>query len=116
MSLIAISVELPRFDEGHRIQRAPSSFDLSQSQAAQQLGVSRPSISEMEAGRRNISATELLSLADLYGVRTDWLSGQEASSLEHPDLELVARKIAGLKNEDVEHLIDLLTSIVSQRK
>ena len=50
---------------------------LSQAQVAKILGLHRPSISEMEAGRRKVSVEELAKLAKIYAVDIEWLAGSE---------------------------------------
>ena len=101
---------------GSRLAIARERAGLSQSQVAAQIGLPRPSISEIEAGRRRVAAEELVGLAELYSVDVDWLAGRgEKKADELRDkLQLAARKVAGLKREDLEKVIDLLTSLKSQ--
>lgn len=60
-------------DIGKRLRLAREQAGLSQSQVAKLLGVHRPTISEMEAGRRKVTAEELSELARVYDVRMEWL-------------------------------------------
>lgn len=96
-----------------RLSIARKRAGLSQAQVALQLGLSRPSISEIEAGRRRVAAEELLEFAELYAVDMDWLAGRGEKKVDtlRDELQLAARKVAGLKDEDMEKVIDLLTSL-----
>ncbi|MGN1026267.1 MAG: helix-turn-helix domain-containing protein, partial [Faecousia sp.] len=48
----------------------------SAAEAAEKLGVSQPTISAWEAGRKTPSIEALENMADLYGVTTDYLLGR----------------------------------------
>lgn len=91
---------------------------LSQSQAAKALNIPRPSISEIEAGRRKVSADELIQFAELYSVDTDWLAGRGEATIDEvrDKLYLAARGAKGLKDEDLNKVIDLLSSLKSDAK
>jgi transcriptional regulator with XRE-family HTH domain len=51
---------------------------LSQGEAARLLNMHRPTISEIEAGNRNVSAEELARFAELYDVGIEWIFGVDA--------------------------------------
>lgn len=101
---------------GSRLAIARKRAGLSQSQVAIELKLPRPSISEIESGRRRVAADELVMFADLYSVDMDWLAGRGEDNVDviRDKLQLAARKVAGLKNEDLEKVIDLLTSLGSK--
>jgi len=101
---------------GSRLAIARKRAGLSQSQVAIELKLQRPSISEIESGRRRVAADELVMFADLYSVDMDWLAGRGEENVDviRDKLQLAARKVAGLKNEDLEKVIDLLTSLGSK--
>jgi len=98
---------------GSRLAIARKRAGLSQAQVAKELKLQRPSISEIEAGRRRVAAEELVSFADLYSVDINWLAGRDEEKIDivRDQLQLAARKVAGLKEEDLEKVIDLLTSL-----
>lgn len=101
-----------------RARIARENAGLSQGQAAKQLGVARPTISECEAGRRKISAVELTAMAKLYGVSVAWLACENDDSTD-PDqdrIELAARAIAGLKDDDLANVLQLVRSIRARGK
>jgi transcriptional regulator with XRE-family HTH domain len=91
---------------------------LSQSQVAKALNLHRPSISEIEAGRRKVSADELVQFADLYAVDVDWLAGRGEERVDgiRDKLYLAARNASGLRDEDLNKVIELLSSLKSGTK
>jgi len=58
---------------GPRIRQIRESLGLSQQALAEKLGVSRPSISQIENGERKVCAEELESLAGIFNMSTDAL-------------------------------------------
>lgn len=98
---------------GSRLAIARTRAGLSQSQVSDKIGIPRPSISEIEAGRRRVAAEELVKFAELYSVDMDWLAGRGEDKADplRDRLLLAARKVANLKKEDLEKVIDLLASL-----
>lgn len=99
-----------------RLRTARESAGLSQGQVARLVGLHRPSISELEAGRRRVTAAELAKFAEIYDVPLPWLVGEtvKAADTRRDQLELAARELAKLKPEDFERLMKLLTSLRQQ--
>lgn len=93
-----------------RLRAAREQAGLSQGQVAKMLGLQRPSVSEIEAGRRKVSAEELTRLADIYNVSISWLTKEEAA-IEDPAIELAARELAKLNGEDLARVIRLLRTL-----
>ena len=95
-----------------RLRLARETAGLSQAQVAKKLGLHRPSVTEMEAGRRAVSADELVTLADLYGVSIDWLTRDpdEKIDIAQERIELAARELSKLKPRDVDRLLQLLAT------
>ena len=77
------------------------------------LGLHRPSVSEMEAGNRRVSADEVVQLGEIYDVSVAWLLGEAPETLDvhDPRLELAARELAKLKPDDLENLLRLLAAM-----
>jgi transcriptional regulator with XRE-family HTH domain len=74
-----------------------------------------PSVSEIEAGNRRVSANELVRLAEIYDVSVAWLIGEAPETLDaqDPRLELAARELSKLKPDDLERLLKLLAAMRS---
>ena len=58
---------------GQRIKQIRESIGMSQQTLAEKLGVSRPSISQIENGGRKVCAEEIKSLAEIFNLSTDAL-------------------------------------------
>jgi len=86
---------------------------LSQAQVAKFMGLHRPSISEIEAGRRKVSAEELARFAELYKVDSNWLTGADTPDANRvrDELLLAARKLESLKPEDLQAVVDFVSSL-----
>lgn len=96
-----------------RLREARKLAGLSQGQVAKILGLHRPSVSEMEAANRRVSADEIARLAEIYDVSVAWLLGEAPQTLDvqDPRLELAARELAKLKPDDLESLLRLLAAM-----
>lgn len=93
-----------------RLRSAREQGGLTQSQAATMLGMHRPTISEIEAGRRSVSAEELANLARIYGVTTEWLlhgTGKDLKA-DNQKLLLAARELSKIKEKDLEKLMNAI--------
>lgn len=93
-----------------RLRRAREQAGLSQGQVAKRMEYSRPTISEIEAGNRKVSAQELTRFAELYDVSETWLLGKNDAGVD-PVVELAARAMAKLKRQDLDTILDLLNSM-----
>lgn len=96
-----------------RLRAARELAGLSQGQVAQMLGMHRPTVSEVEAGRRRVSAEEIASFAKIYSVNTAWLVG-EASNVppdDDPRLALAARELSRLRPKDLDRVMGLLAAL-----
>lgn len=96
-----------------RLREARKLAGLSQGNVAKMLGLHRPSVSEIEAGNRRVSAQELARLAEIYDVSVDWLLGETPDALDaqDPRLELAARELTKLKPDDLDRLLKLLAAM-----
>ena len=88
-----------------RLKDARSMSGLSQEQAAMKLGLQRPAISEIESGKRKVSAEEIIQFAELYKVDPSWLLLQED---ENDQMKLAARELSKLKPGEFQKLLDVL--------
>ena len=98
-----------------RLREARKMAGLSQGQVAKLLEMHRPTISEIEAGNRRVSAEELSTFAEMYDVTVSWLLAETAEQLEtdDPRLQLAARELSKLKPDDLDRLLRLLASMRS---
>ena len=102
-----------RKDLATRLKLAREMSGLTQGQVANQLGWHRPTVSEMEAGRRRVLAEELKTLADLYGVNIPWLMGEAEGDGISDKAKLAARQLGRLSDEDLDRLLLLISSLKS---
>jgi transcriptional regulator with XRE-family HTH domain len=95
-----------------RLRLAREQAGLSQGQVAKMLNMHRPTISEIEAGRRRVAAEELAEFSRIYEVSVAWLTGSEGGD-EGVDerVRLAARELAKLKPDDLETVLRLLSSM-----
>ena len=96
-----------------RLREARKMAGLSQGQVAKLLNMHRPTVSEIEAGNRKVSAEELGAFAEIYDVTVPWLMGEtpEQLDIDDPRLQLAARELSKLKSEDLDKLLRLLASM-----
>lgn len=104
-----------RAQTAKRISEARKSSGLSQGQVAKLMDLHRPTISEIEAGNRRVTAEELSTFAKLFDVTVGWLLGESSETIEtdDPRVQLAARELKKLKPEDLDRLMRLLASMRS---
>lgn len=105
--------EQKKIEIASRLKEARKMAGLSQFQISKLLNMHRPTISEIEAGNRRVSAEELTNFAKIYDVTTSWLLGESEEQLEvdDPRLQLAARELSKLKSKDLDRLMRLLASM-----
>lgn len=100
---------------GGRLRTARELAGLSQGQAAKILNMHRPTISEIEAGRRNVKAEELPLFANLYGVEIVWLTDNKIEEGKlNKEILAAARELSSMKEEDLEILINTIRMLKSK--
>jgi transcriptional regulator with XRE-family HTH domain len=101
--------ESTREQIANRLRTARDAAGLSQGQVAKLLNFHRPTVSEIEAGRRKVSGEELTQFASLYGVSVEWLTSATGESDPSEDrILLAARELSKMKDQDLDHLLSLL--------
>ena len=90
---------------------------LTQGQVTKSLDWHRPTVSEIEAGRRRVSAEELAMLAEMYGGNVHWIVGEENedSSLAADRVKLAARELGKLREEDLDRILQLVQALRASR-
>ena len=58
---------------GIRLKETRNNVGMYQEDAARSMGMSRPTLSAIEAGKRAVTAEEIKAFAGLYHVTTNWL-------------------------------------------
>lgn len=96
-----------------RLKMAREHAGLSQGQVAKMMNMHRPSISEIEAGRRSVSSEELVGFSRIYNVRTNWVLSEDddTGNSVKAKVELAARELSSLKNEDLDKILNLLSAL-----
>jgi transcriptional regulator with XRE-family HTH domain len=97
----------------NRLRLAREQSGLSQGQAAKLMNLHRPTISEIEAGRRKVSTEEISAFARHYGVTVSWLLNEVEES--DPIVELAARELSKLKKEDLNKFLRILRSMKGRK-
>ncbi len=103
----------PRMAIAARLRMAREAAGLSQGQAAKLLDMHRPTVSEIEAGRRRLAADELARFAGTYGISVAWLVGEHDDGADDVSdrIKLAARQLSSLKDDDLDKLMRLLQSM-----
>lgn len=99
-----------RLEIATRLKKARELSGLSQAQVAKKLNVPRPAISEIEAGRRKVSAEELGQFSQLYKVDSSWVLSEndEDTEVSQGKLKFAARELSKMSEEDKNKLFDIL--------
>jgi len=101
---------------GHRLRLARQQAGLSQGQVARIVECHRPTISQIEAGKRIVRPDEIERFAAIYGVKEVWILRGEAALAEESDprIELAARELAKLRKEDLDAILRLIKIMRTQ--
>lgn len=86
-----------------RLREAREYVGLSQEDVAATLGISRPAVTNIEAGVRKVEAVELDKLSQLYGQTVAYLLTGESSKTD-AKVAFLARATQGLSEQDLEEL------------
>lgn len=84
-----------------RIRGMREYLGYTQQQVADYLGIHRPSLSEMEAGRRGVDSLELKKIAKLFRTPIEYFLGTEEEKVIEETTELVK----GLDEEDRKEVL-----------
>lgn len=106
---------LSKNELAQRLRLAREQAGLSQGQVATILELHRPTVSEIEAGRRKVAADELAKFSEVYGVSLSWLTGSPDAG-DDPRVELAARQLASLRREDLDVVLRVLKTLKQKDK
>lgn len=87
---------------GSKLKEAREYIGFKQEQVAKHLGIPRTGVSEIEKGKRNVSALELKKLAHLYQCSVQYFTGDEPAV--PADVAFLARTASALSNTDRQEL------------
>lgn len=82
---------------GRRIKELREKFGLNQERLAELIGVSRPTLSQIENGERRVYAEELIKLSEIFNISVGALLGLE----EQPEVVLAEGKKARKKKPSI---------------
>lgn len=101
-----------------RLRLAREMAGLSQAQAAKLMDLHRPTVSEIEAGRRRVAVEELKLFARIYRVGVGWLAGDRPEAADPKDdrIQLAARELKKLRPSDLERVMRLLGALREDRE
>ena len=92
-----------------RLREAREAAGLSQGQVAKKLEMHRPTITEIEAGRRKVPAQELEQFAELYGVSIEWIvNGSTGADSGDARVLMAARQLSKMSDVDLDRLMKML--------
>ncbi|WP_331692149.1 helix-turn-helix transcriptional regulator [Pandoraea sputorum] len=97
------SADEQRLFLAQRLREAREYVGLSQEDVAVTLGISRPAVTNIEAGVRKVEAVELDKLSQLYGQTVAYLLTGESSKTD-AKVAFLARATQGLSEQDLEEL------------
>ena len=98
-------------DLAKRLRVAREQAGLTQLQVAKHLKLHRPSISEIEAGRRKVTAGELTTFARTYGVTVSWLTRTSEEGEVDDRVLLAARELSSLEPDDLDRVLRFLATL-----
>ncbi len=87
---------------GAKLREAREYIGLRQDQVASHLKIPRTGVSEIEKGKRSVSALELKKLANLYQRSVQYFTGDEPAV--PADVAFIARTASSLSNTDRKEL------------
>lgn len=99
----------PREEEAHdigdRLRCSREYLGLSQEEVAAYMGISRPAISNIEAGKRKVSAEELQRFARLYRRPYEYFFGEAEAEADDETVGALFRTTRELSENDREQVL-----------
>ena len=96
---------------GRRLRVARENSGLTQQQAADLVKLHRPTLTEIEQGNRKVSGEELSLFSSIYDVGISWIVAEADEQELSPEIQLAARGLSKLKEEDFKNVLNLIRSI-----
>lgn len=100
---------------GQRLRLAREQAGLSQGQVARILAYHRPTISQIESGKRIVRPDEIERFSEIYGVKDTWiLRGESVFEESDPRIEIAARELAKLRQDDLDAILRMIKLMRTQ--
>lgn len=90
---------------GERLRKSREYLGLSQGEVAEYIKLSRPAVSNIEAGRRKVSTFELARLAQLYRKPYEYFLGEVPELPEDETTGALFRAARELSEDDKEQVL-----------
>ena len=103
-----VNIKSEREEIAERVKQARLSAGLSQENAAKILDMPRPAISEIESGKRKVSAEEIIKFSKVYKVSTSWLLLKENDTEINEQMKIAARELSKMSEANRKKLLDIL--------
>src|SRR6202051_505866 len=106
---------------GERIKKRRTELEWTQDQLAQKAGISKSFLSDLENGKRSVSANNLLDIARALSVSLDFLMTGEASQDQKADVPIPAALAKFAADEKLSFrqaltLLEMQDQIVAHRR
>lgn len=99
-----------------RIKNSRKEAGLSQEEAAETMKMSRPTLSAIESGKRNVTAEEIIHFAEMYSVSASYLLyGKKEKNPQVDRLLAYSSLFSKLKAGDQKKIISLMEEMTSKR-
>jgi transcriptional regulator with XRE-family HTH domain len=99
---------------GERVKNARLKCGMKQEDAAAAMGMSRPTLSAIEAGKRMVYACEIPKFAALYHVTANELIYGEEWCRQHERLDSYERMFSKLKERDQHKIMSIMRGMHSE--
>ena len=98
-------IEGKGIDLGARLRNSREFLGLSQEEVAEHMGLSRPAISNVEAGKRKVSTEELRRFAELYRRPYEYFLGETPEQADDETSGALFRAAKELSEGDREQVL-----------
>lgn len=100
-----------------RLREAREAAGLSQGQVAKRLHMHRPTVTEIEAGRRKVSSEEIELFSETYGVSVEWIvKGTTVDDSGDVRVLMAARELSKMSEHDLNRLMKMLQMLRKPEK
>lgn len=110
------SISMAQLETAKKVKDLRQSSGMSLSDFAKIVGVTRPTMYQVENGSRRIHADEMQVIARTFGVSVEWLLGEDLN-LDQSQVEiLMARELSKLTPGVLDRVLKLIPSARAERR